>query len=145
MDSTNPVITGELTENNTWISGPITGVTREAIWARCVEKMKNTTEYLPVTDLKVKENEDGSIWRSMSFNGKVIDEDIYFDEPNGLITCYCLDDQGKRTPMVHYNKLIQDGDTFRLEYWAEDTSNGTKTPLKATGAFQKVSDNARKV
>jgi hypothetical protein len=93
----------------------------ERVWAIMVDKMYNTTKYLPVTDVKTKDIVPGKeMYREMTFDGKVLKENIHFDESTCEIRCDMIDEDA-----VHINKYY--ADTGIIEYWQEN-KKGDRIP-----------------
>ncbi|CAF0787012.1 unnamed protein product [Adineta ricciae] len=91
----------------------------ERVWEAMVDKMYNTSKYLPVTDVKVTEKDHAKeIYREMTINGTVLRENIYFDKSRFQIRADLLDHD-----KVHFN--VYNPDTGLLEYWEAD-KNGER-------------------
>jgi len=138
--TTDPVyVSAEVSKDNTFLSEPITGVTREGMWRELVNKIRKVRLYLPVYDIEFKDFPE-YVHRKMKIKfptGEVsIKEEIVSNEEKGIVEFFVLDKEGKRTNEVKINVLHQDGDAFRLEYYNLDTSTNTKTPLKGLSAYQ---------
>lgn len=96
----------------------------ERVWKAMVDKMYNTSKYLPVTDVKITDKDhEKEVYREMTLNGKVLRENIYFDKSRFQIRVDLLDDD-----IVHFN--VYDPDTGLLEYWEAD-KNGERRSWNA--------------
>lgn len=141
-------------ENGGYYSGRITGIPRALMWDEFVVKVRQPDRYLPVVDVATRDNEDGSVWRTMRIppgvipsmlQGITLVETIYMDEGKGEVRFLVLDANEKPTTTEHRNILhvLENGD-LEIEYYDMDTATGARTPLRAGGvAMQKKVDNCR--
>jgi hypothetical protein len=90
-------------------------VPRKQIWAAMVDKMYNTENYLPVTNVKITDIVPGRhAYREMIFYGELLKENIYFNETLYEIRAALVDED-----KIHIN--IYHPDTGILEYWQENS------------------------
>jgi hypothetical protein len=97
---------------------------REQVWAAMVDKMYNTENYLPVTNVKTTDIIPGRhMYREMVFMGQVLKENIYFDESSYEIRAAIVD-----ADEIHINAYYPD--TGIIEYWQEN-GKGERIPWDA--------------
>lgn len=90
------------------------------IWVAMVDKVYNTSDYLPVTDVKTIDRSPTHVFRGMKLGDKQIDEEIYLDKENGEIKFVLID-----VDEVHVNKFHKDKQLF--EYYNEN-KKGERIP-----------------
>lgn len=92
----------------------------DSIWAAMVDKVYNTSDYLPVTDVKTIDRSPTHVYREMKLGDKQLDEDIYLDKEKGEIKFFLID-----ADEVHVNKFHKDEQFF--EYYNEN-KKGERIP-----------------
>jgi hypothetical protein len=86
----------------------------ERVWEVMIDKVYNTGNYLPVTDVKTKDIIPGQhVYREMTLNGKIIKENIYLDKSHYEIRFAVVGED-----QIHINHYYPD--TGILEYWQEN-------------------------
>lgn len=96
----------------------------ERVWAAMVDKVYNTSKYLPVTDVKTTDIVTGKhVYREMRLGDKALNENIFLDAEHFIIRFHVVDKDE-----IHVNAY--DRDTGLLEYWQEN-SKGERIPWNA--------------
>ena len=96
----------------------------ERVWAAMVDKVYNTSKYLPVTDVKTTDIIPGQhVYREMRLNEKSMNENIYLDAEHYIIRFEVVDHDA-----VHVNAY--DRETGLLEYYQEN-KKGERIPWNA--------------
>jgi hypothetical protein len=95
----------------------------DSIWAAMVDKVYNTSDYLPVKDVKTIDRSPTHVYREMKLGDKQLDEDIYLDKEKGEIKFVVID-----ADEVHFNKFHKDEQVF--EYYIEN-KKGERFPWNA--------------
>ncbi|CAF1449340.1 unnamed protein product [Adineta ricciae] len=99
----------------------------DSIWAAMVDKVYNTSDYLPVTDVKTIDRSPTHVYREMKAGNKQLNEDIYLDKEKGEIKFFVID-----ADEVHVNKFHKDEQVF--EYYNEN-KKGERIPWNAPQAI----------
>ncbi|CAF0810367.1 unnamed protein product [Adineta steineri] len=98
----------------------------DRVWAVMIDKMYNTSKYLPVHNVKTEDRSPTHVYREMTIGSdKTIKEDIYLDKDNGTIRCNVIG-----ADEIHFNKFHKNTDEQVLEYWMEN-SKGERIPWNA--------------
>jgi len=105
-------------------------ISYEEIWEQFIDKIFNTSTYLPVTDIKTRKNEN-AIYREMTMteNSEVISENIYVDKEKGEVRFVRLDDEKKgETDEEVVNRLNRNAgnDPIEMEYFLRRRSDGER-------------------
>ena len=92
----------------------------DSIWAAMVDKVYNTSDYLPVKDVKTIDRSPTHVYREMKAGDKQLNEEIYLDKEKGEIKFVLVD-----LDEVHVNKFHKDKQVF--EYYNEN-KKGERIP-----------------
>ncbi|CAF1327219.1 unnamed protein product [Adineta steineri] len=104
----------------------------ERVWAVMVDKVYNTSKYLPVQDVKTEDRSPTHVYREMAMCSqpdKIMKEDIYLDKDSGTIRFAVIG-----ADEIHINKFHKNADEQVLEYWMEN-SKGERIPWNAPKSF----------
>ena len=106
------------------------------LWKVFVMKVYHPDRFLPVTDVKTRDNADGSVYREMSLHGTVIIETIYLDKEKGEVRFVVLRPDGQESDLEHVNALYR-GTPMQIEYYQRKVGGervSWETPRKLVAA-----------